>query len=226
MRILFLGAPGAGKGTQCKRLAKQCQLPHLASGDLLREAVQQGTVAGIRAKQFMDEGKLVPDEVLINMFRDKLTSPACGKGFILDGFPRNLAQAQALNVLLAELNQKLDVVINLEVDEKLLLERLTGRRICSNKACNQPFHLSFRKPKQENVCDVCGSALMHRSDDKAELVGPRLKTYHDETEPLLTFYADGGKSGANGPLKNIDGSSSEEEIFAQLLQAVPCSSNK
>jgi adenylate kinase len=130
MQILFLGPPGAGKGTQCKRLTGKLNIPHLSSGDLLREAVKQGTVAGIRAKSFMDQGRLVPDEVLINMFRDKLQQSECTNGFLLDGFPRNVAQAEALDTLLAEIKKNLDVVVNLEVDEKLLTERITGRRVC------------------------------------------------------------------------------------------------
>src|SRR5581483_5962756 len=152
----FLGPPGAGKGTQCKRLADHLHLLHLSSGDLLREAVKAGTVAGIRAKQYMDEGKLVPDEVLINMFRDKLQQPECEKGFLLDGFPRNLAQAEALDALLKELKKELNIVIDLEVDEKLLTERIVGRPTCPNKACNAVYHIKFKAPKKEGVCDLCG----------------------------------------------------------------------
>lgn len=214
MQILFLGAPGAGKGTQCKHLTKRLNLPHLSSGDLLREAVKAGTDAGIKAKKFMDEGKLVPDEVLINMFRDKLQAPECAKGFLLDGFPRNSAQAEALDKLLGEIKKNLDVVIDLQVDEKLLMDRLTGRRICSNKACNQPYHLINHPPKTDNVCDLCGTELMHRSDDKAELVAPRLKTYSDETKPLIDYYK------KRGTLKAVNGNGSEEQIFADLLKAV------
>jgi adenylate kinase len=214
MQILFLGAPGAGKGTQCKHLVKQLNLPHLSSGDLLREAVKAGTEAGIKAKQYMAEGKLVPDEVLINMFREKLQAPECAPGFILDGFPRNLAQAEALDKLLAELKKDLTVVIDLDVDEKLLMDRLTGRRICSNKTCNQPYHLVNIPPKKDNVCDICGGELYQRNDDKAELVAPRLEEYSKQTKPLIDYYS------KRGILKRIDGNGDENQIFSNLMQAV------
>jgi adenylate kinase len=214
MQILFLGPPGAGKGTQCKKLAKKLCLPHLSSGDLLREAVKSGTAAGIKAKQYMDEGQLVPDEVLITMFNDKLQSKECANGFILDGFPRNVAQAQALDKLLVELQKQLNVVIDLEVNEALLLERLTGRRSCSNKECNQPYHIKFIPPKVAGVCDLCGSPLTQRADDKAELVAPRLKTYREQTKPLIDYFR------SRGILKVVNGDGSEAQIFEELLKAV------
>lgn len=214
MQILFLGPPGAGKGTQCKRLSTKLSLPHLSSGDLLREAVKAGTAAGIKAKSFMDQGVLVPDDVLIAMFREKLQAPECANGFILDGFPRNLPQAEALDKLLSEIKKELDVVINLEVDENKLLDRITGRRICSNKACNTPFHLKFSPPKEDNKCDVCGSPLYQRDDDKAELVAPRLKTYREQTEPLIAYYS------KRGVLKTVNGDGDMEDIFQELLKAV------
>jgi adenylate kinase len=214
MQILFLGPPGAGKGTQCQKLSAKLKLPHLSSGDLLREAVKEGTDAGKRAKQFMDEGKLVPDDVLINMFRDKLQKPECGNGFILDGFPRNVPQAEALDKLLGELKKNLNVVINLEVDEHLLTERIVGRRTCSNKACNAVYHLKFKAPKADNVCDLCGSELGQRKDDTAELVGARLKTYHEQTTPLTQYY------GSRKILRSVKGDGTEEQIFQELLKAV------
>lgn len=214
MQILFLGPPGAGKGTQCKRLSAALELPHLSSGDLLREAVQHGTAAGVRAKEFMDKGQLVPDDVLINMFRDKLSSAECAKGFILDGFPRNVSQAEALDKLLAELNKNLNVVINLVVDEGLLKERTTGRRSCSNKACGAIYHVKFNPPKVENVCDICGSPLVHRSDDKEDVVEARLKTYNEQTKPLTAYYKQ------RNLLKDINGNGAADEIFAELLKVV------
>jgi adenylate kinase len=214
MQILFLGPPGAGKGTQCQRLAKQLNLPHLSSGDLLREAVKVGTVAGIRAKQYMDQGQLVPDDVLINMFRDKLQQPECNGGFILDGFPRNVPQAQALDELLAELNKNLNFVLNLEVDENLLKERIVGRRTCSNKSCGEIYHLKTKPSKQDNVCDLCGSQLSQRSDDTEELVGKRLKTYHEQTAPLIEYYLQ------RNLLRTINGDGPPDQIFAELLKAV------
>ncbi len=214
MQILFLGAPGAGKGTQCKRLSARLKAPHLSSGDLLREAVKCGSAAGIRAKEFMDRGVLVPDEVLIAMFREKLQAPECGKGFILDGFPRNLAQAESLDALLLDINKNLTVVINLQVDDDLLMERICGRRVCANKSCAMPFHVKFAPPKKEGFCDACLAELMTRSDDKAELVSARLQTYNEQTAPLIDYYQ------TRGLLKTIDGNGDQEAIFAELLKAV------
>jgi adenylate kinase len=210
MQILFLGAPGAGKGTQSQRLAEALKVPHLSSGDLLREAVRQGTVAGIRAQQYMGSGALVPDDVLIAMFRDKLSAPECAKGFILDGFPRNLAQAESLDQLLAELNKNLTCVIDLAVDHSILTERITGRRSCPNKSCNRSFHVKFAMPKVEGKCDGCGTELTTRSDDTAQLVEARLKTYNEQTAPLIDYYKQ------RGVLKTVDGNRDAETIFNEL----------
>lgn len=214
MQILFLGAPGAGKGTQCKRVAQDLNLPHLSSGDLLREAVKSGTAAGAKAKDYMDKGQLVPDEVLIAMFEEKLSRPECAKGFILDGFPRNLAQAESLDQLLGKLNKNLNCVIDLEVDFAKLKDRITGRRLCSNKECNAPYHLSFAPPQKENSCDLCGSALYQRSDDKEELVEARLKTYTEQTSPLSQYYA------KKNILKTVDGNGEADAIFKKLLDCL------
>jgi len=214
MQILFLGAPGAGKGTQCKRVASKLNLPHLSSGDLLREAVKAGSAAGASARDFMDKGKLVPDEVLIDMFRDKLSSPDCAKGFILDGFPRNLAQAEALDKLLVEIKKDLDIVIDLDVDFAKLSERITGRRLCSNKTCNKPYHVKFAAPKQDNKCDDCGAELYQRSDDKAELVDARLNEYKAQTEPLIEYY------GKRNILSKVDGNGEADAIFAKLIECL------
>jgi len=214
MQILFLGAPGAGKGTQCKRLSRHLDLPHLSSGDLLREAVKAGTPAGIAAKAFMDKGALVTDQILIDMFRDKLNAPECKRGFILDGFPRNVAQAKSLDELLNDLNCQLDVVINMQVDDSLLTERITGRRICSNKACNAPYHVKFAPPKNADKCDLCGEALMTRSDDRQELVAARLATYNKETAPLIDYYD------KRLILRTIDGDGHPEAIFTDLLKTL------
>ncbi len=211
MRILFLGAPGAGKGTQCKRLAAKLNLPHLSSGDLLREAVKQGTPAGVAAKGFMDKGQLVTDAILIDMFRERLSGPSCANGFILDGFPRNIAQAKALDLLLEELKAQLNCVINLEVDDSLLSDRITGRRTCGNKGCAQVFHVKFAPPKKEGICDDCGAELTQRSDDKEDLVAARLKTYREQTEPLIEYY--GGK----GNLQTVGGEGDPDEIFEAIM---------
>lgn len=214
MQILFLGAPGAGKGTQCKRLCKHLGIPHLSSGDLLREAVRHDTAAGAKAKQYMGTGKLVPDDVLIDMFRDKLSSKSCENGVILDGFPRNLAQAKALDALLIELGKKLTVVIDIAVDDVLLTERITGRRSCSNKECATPFHVKFAPPKKAGICDECGSPLVMRDDDRADLVNTRLATYKEQTKPLSDYYA------KSGVLKTVDGNGEQAAIFEAILSAV------
>jgi adenylate kinase len=214
MQILFLGAPGAGKGTQCKRLSRHLDLPHLSSGDLLREAVKLDTPAGQMAKSFMDKGVLVPDHVLIDMFREKLKSAECQKGFILDGFPRNVAQAKSLNELLVELNRELTIVINVQVDPKILTARICGRRVCSNKACNAPYHIEFAKPKQDNICDLCGAHLTTRSDDNVDLVEARLNTYYKETEPLIEYYD------SKLLLRTIDGEGDQDAIFADILMTL------
>ncbi len=212
MQILFLGAPGAGKGTQCKRVSTELKLPHLSSGDLLREAVKAGTAAGAKAKSFMDKGVLVPDEVLIEMFKEKLSAPECKEGFILDGFPRNVAQAEALDKLLADLKKDLSAVINLSVDFGKLKERITGRRLCSNKSCNAPYHVKYAPPKEDNKCDLCGSELFQRSDDKAELVDERLKTYNEQTAPLIDYYS------KRNLLEAIDGNGEADEIYKRIIE--------
>lgn len=214
MQVLFLGAPGSGKGTQCKKLSAKLGLAHLSSGDLLRAAIRENTATGLKAKEFMDKGLLVPDPVLIDMFREALSMPALKKGFILDGFPRNLAQAESLDKLLDELDMKLNAVIDMEIDTALLEERLVGRRSCPNKVCNNVFHVKFAPPKVENVCDYCQSQLMHRSDDKVEVVSSRLETYKRETEPLIGFYK--GK----GVLQSLNADDTPEHIFEQILKVL------
>lgn len=214
MQVLFLGAPGSGKGTQCKKLSVKLDLAHLSSGDLLRAAIRENTATGLKAKEFMDKGLLVPDPVLIDMFREALSMPALKKGFILDGFPRNLAQAESLDKLLDELDMKLNAVIDMEIDTALLEERLVGRRSCPNKVCNNVFHVKFAPPKVENVCDYCQSQLMHRSDDKVEVVSSRLETYKRETEPLIGFYK--GK----GVLQSLNADDTPEHIFEQILKVL------
>ena len=214
MQILFLGAPGAGKGTQCQMLARHLDLAHLSSGDLLRQAVAASTPAGVQARSYMDQGMLVPDNILIDMFAEKLNLPQCQRGFILDGFPRNVAQAKALDQLLEQLGRSLTAVIDLQVDEKLLTDRICGRRICSYAACNAVFHIRSSPPACENVCDLCGHALTQRSDDKPALVSARLKTYFEQTEPLIDYYD------KRLILRTVDGDGIPDEIFADLLRTL------
>jgi adenylate kinase len=212
MQILFLGPPGAGKGTQSKRVAKYFNIPHLSSGDLLREAVKNHTPAGLEAKSYIDKGVLVPDPVLIAMFKEVLHKPECAKGFVLDGFPRNLAQAKNLDALLEELKLNLTAVINLQVNPKLIMERIIGRRVCTK--CKAEYHVKFAPPAVPEICDNCGSHLSHRSDDKPELVALRLEVYDQETAPLIEYYD------RQLLLRTVDGEGDLDEIFADILQTL------
>lgn len=214
MQVLFLGAPGSGKGTQCKKLSGKLDLVHLSSGDLLRAAIKENTPVGQKAKSYMDKGVLVPDPVLIEMFREALAKPALKKGFILDGFPRNLSQAESLDSLLEELDRKLTKVIDMEIDMAKLEERLVGRRSCPNKECNNVFHVKFAPPKKEGVCDFCQSELVHRSDDKVEVVSSRLDTYKRETEPLIDFYR------KKDVLVTLNADDTQEHIFEEILKVL------
>ncbi|MNO21833.1 adenylate kinase [compost metagenome] len=201
MNILFMGPPGAGKGTQAEAIVNEFGIPHISTGDAFRLAIKQATPVGMQAKEYMDKGLLVPDDVTVGIVRERLQQSDCEKGFLLDGFPRTLSQAEALEELLSGLGRKLEHVINLKVDRSKLLARLTGRRIC--KSCGSTFHVIFNPPVQEGVCDKCGGELYQRSDDNEESVGTRLDEYINKTAPLLKFYED------KGLLRQIDG---EQEI--------------
>lgn len=190
MYLILLGPPGAGKGTQADRLQEQLGLPHVASGDLFRENLRNETELGLLAKQYMDRGELVPDDVTIAMVRERLERPDCAKGVILDGFPRTTAQAEALDRMLAEMGRKLDAVISFEVDEEEVVRRLSGRRIC--RQCQTPYHIEFDPPKRDGVCDRCGGELYQRDDDKPETVRNRLRVYLEQTAPLVEYYRKAG----------------------------------
>jgi len=209
MNILFMGPPGAGKGTQAEVIVNEFGIPHISTGDAFRLAIKQQTPVGIKAKEYMDQGLLVPDDVTVGIVRERLQQSDCEKGFLLDGFPRTLSQAEALEELLSGLGRKLDHVINLKVDRNKLLARLTGRRIC--KSCGSTYHVIFNPPVQEGVCDKCGGELYQRSDDNEESVGTRLDEYINKTAPLLTFYED------KGLLRQVDG---EQEIGAVSKEIV------
>lgn len=211
MNILFMGPPGAGKGTQAERIVDTFGVPHISTGDAFRLAMKQGTPLGQKAKEYVDQGLLVPDDVTNGIVRERLLQDDCEKGFLLDGFPRTLAQAEALDGMLAEMGRRIDHVINLKVDRSLLLARLTGRRIC--KACGSTYHVLFNPPKQEGVCDKCGGELYQRSDDTEEKVGTRLDEYISKTAPLLAYYE--GK----GLLREVDG---EKEIDTVTSDIVSC----
>jgi len=210
MNLILLGGPGAGKGTQAKKLIEKYQIPQISTGDILRAAVKEGTEMGKKAKEYMDAGKLVPDEVVIGIIRDRLAQPDCRKGFILDGFPRTVPQAEALDQVLADLKTQIDHVISIEVDEEELVTRLTGRRTCKNPDCGQMFHIKFNPPKKEGVCDKCGSELYQRDDDNEATVRSRLATYNQATKPLIDYYQ------AKGLLRTIKGVGSIDDIFTQI----------
>ena len=186
MRVAFLGPPGAGKGTQARDLAREWGVLHLATGDMLREAVAAGTQLGLEAKRYMDQGALVPDDVIIRMMAERLGAGAVAQGFILDGFPRTIAQAEALARLLKDLGQTLDTVVYFDVSEPELLRRLTGRRVC--RACGHSYHLTSNPPKRAGVCDACGGELYQREDDAEATVRNRLDVYRRQTAPLLDYY--------------------------------------
>lgn len=201
MNLLFMGPPGAGKGTQAEVIVNEFGIPHISTGDAFRLAIKQQTPVGMKAKEYMDQGLLVPDDVTVGIVRERLQQPDCEKGFLLDGFPRTLSQAESLEELLQGLGRKLDHVINLKVDRNKLLARLTGRRIC--KSCGATYHVIFNPPGQEGICDKCGGELYQRSDDNEESVGTRLDEYINKTAPLLKFYED------KGLLREVNG---EQEI--------------
>ncbi|GIO15317.1 adenylate kinase [Cohnella xylanilytica] len=208
MNILFMGPPGAGKGTQAERIVEQFGVPHISTGDAFRLAMKENTPLGQKAKEYVDQGLLVPDEVTNGIVRDRLSLPDCEAGFLLDGFPRTLAQAEALDAMLADMGRKIDHVINLKVDRSLLLARLTGRRIC--KSCGSTYHVLFNPPKQEAVCDKCGGELYQRSDDTEEKVGTRLDEYTSKTAPLLEYY------GNKGLLREVDGEKDIDAVTAEI----------
>ena len=207
MNLILMGAPGAGKGTQSSKISEKYNIPAIATGDILRGAIKAGTELGLSAKSYIDAGKLVPDEVVIGIIKEYLSTEACKNGFILDGFPRSIPQAEALDTL----GVKIDVVLSIEVDDEKIIQRMSGRRVCS---CGASYHVDYNAPKVEGVCDKCGSELYIRNDDAAETVANRLKTYHAQTEPLKGFYAE------KGILVAVDGHRSVEEttelVFAEL----------
>ena len=188
MKLILLGPPGAGKGTQAKMLTERFSIPQISTGDILRAAVKEGTPMGRKAKEYMDAGGLVPDEVVVGIVRDRLLAADCDNGFILDGFPRTVAQADALQDNLEEMDKALDRVISLEVDAEALVERLTGRRTC--KECGRGYHVKFDPPREDAICDACGSSLFQRGDDQEETIRKRLQVYAEQTSPLISYYRD------------------------------------
>ncbi len=212
MNIIMLGPPGAGKGTQAKMLVEEFGIPQISTGDMLRAAVAEGTELGKKAKEYMDRGQLVPDEVVIGIVRERLSKPDCHKGFILDGFPRTVPQAEALDKILQEMGKRIDCVINIVVPDEEILKRLTGRRTC--RKCGAMYHVEFNPPKKEGVCDKCGGELYQRDDDKEETIRKRLEVYKAQTEPLVDYYK------KKGVLVNIDGTKTIQEIYQDILKVL------
>jgi len=208
MNIILLGPPGAGKGTQAKRLIDKYSIPQISTGDMLRAALKAGTTLGLEAKKYMDKGELVPDSVVIGLVKERIQQNDCGKGYMLDGFPRNVSQAEALDKMLAELKQKIDDVICIEVPNEDLLGRLTGRRTC--RGCGAGFHVMFDPPKKDGVCDKCAGELYQRDDDNETTVKSRLDVYAKQTEPLIGYYKNQGK------LRSINGVGDMEAIFGRI----------
>ncbi len=212
MRLILLGAPGAGKGTQAARINKKFGVAHISTGDILRANVKDETPLGLEAKGYMDKGALVPDELVIKLVEDRLSKDDLKDGFMLDGFPRTVDQAEKLDAILKNLAYELDAVINIDVDKGLLVERITGRRVC--KDCKAGYHISYQKPAKEGVCDDCGGELIQRKDDTKETVENRIEVYESQTEPLIEYY------GKKEIRKDIDGSKDFDEVFAQIEKAL------
>jgi len=212
VKIILMGGPGAGKGTQASPLIERFGIPHISTGDMFRAAIKNGTELGLKAKSFMDAGGLVPDEVTIGIVAERLAMPDCTAGFLLDGFPRTLAQGDALGQILDRLGMKLDGVINIEVEEEVLIPRLTGRRVC--RKCGASYHMIFNKPEKEGVCGQCGGELYQRSDDTIETAKNRLNVYNQQTEPLIAFYE------KQGLIKRINGDQTIDLVLADILKAL------
>ena len=208
MKLILLGAPGAGKGTQAEILSRELNIPTISTGNILRAAMKNGTKVGLEAKAYVEAGKLVPDEVIIGIIRERLAEPDCAKGYILDGVPRTIPQAQAME----DMGIDVDYALSIEVEDQVIVDRMSGRRTC--KDCSSTFHIVFNPPKQEGICDFCGGELTIRKDDAPETVKARLVTYHRDTEPLKAFYAERGK------LRTVDNQPSIEATTAEIRKAL------
>ncbi len=208
MKLIFLGAPGAGKGTQAEIIAAELKIPTISTGNIIREALANGTDMGLKAKAFIEAGKLVPDDVVIGIIKDRLAADDCAGGFILDGFPRTIPQAEALD----NMGIIIDKVVDIDVPDENIVNRMSGRRVC--KACGSSYHIENKKPKVEGVCDACGGELQIRKDDAPETVLDRLNVYHEQTEPLKDYYAKCGK------LRSVEGTAPIKEITASILKVL------
>lgn len=209
MKIIMLGAPGAGKGTQAKMIAEKYSIPHISTGDIFRANIKNGTELGMEAKKYMDQGLLVPDELTVKILLDRVANADCENGYVLDGFPRTIPQAEVLDRALTELGDKIDYAINVEVPDENIINRMGGRRACLT--CGATFHIEHVPPKKEGICDVCGKELVLRDDDKPETVKNRLDVYHKQTQPLIDFYQE------KGVLKTVDGTVDMKDVFTAIV---------
>lgn len=212
MKIIMLGAPGAGKGTQAKKIAEKYEIPHISTGDIFRANIKNGTELGKKAKTYMDQGLLVPDELVVDLVVDRVGQEDCKNGYVLDGFPRTIPQAEALDQALAKLGEKMDYAINVEVPDENIVRRMSGRRACVD--CGATYHIVYAPTKVENVCDKCGGELILREDDKPETVQKRLGVYHEQTQPLIDYY-----TGA-GILREVDGTIDIQDVFAEIVKVL------
>ena len=209
MKIIMLGAPGAGKGTQAKMIAAKYGVPHISTGDIFRANIKNGTELGAKAKEYMDKGLLVPDELVVDLVIDRFKADDCAKGYILDGFPRTIPQAEALDKALSAIGDSVDYAINVEVPDENIIERMSGRRACVG--CGATYHIQFNPTKVEGICDACGEKLILRDDDKPETVKNRLSVYHEQTQPLIDYYKN------QGILKSVDGTQPMDEVFKAIV---------
>ncbi len=209
MKIIMLGAPGAGKGTQAKKIAAKYSIPHISTGDIFRANIKNGTELGKKAKTYMDQGLLVPDELVVDLVVDRVNQEDCAKGYVLDGFPRTIPQAEALDAALAKQGQKMDYAVDVDVPDENIIRRMGGRRACVG--CGATYHLVYAAPKQDGICDTCGGELILRDDDKPETVENRLGVYHEQTQPLIDYYTNAGI------LKTLDGTVDMEDVFGAIV---------
>ena len=210
MKIIMIGAPGAGKGTQAKKIAEKYQIPHISTGDIFRANIKGGTELGMKAKTFMDQGMLVPDEITIGMLMDRIGQEDCANGYVLDGFPRTIPQAESLTKALAERGEKVDYAINVDVPDENIINRMSGRRACLG--CGATYHITFNPPVKEGICDTCGQELVLRDDDKPETVKKRLDVYHQQTQPLIDYYKNAEV------LAEVDGTQPMDAVFQGIVE--------
>ena len=212
MKIIMLGAPGAGKGTQAKKIAEKYQIPHISTGDIFRANIKNGTELGNKAKTYMEQGLLVPDELVCDLVVDRVKQDDCANGYVLDGFPRTIPQAESLDGALKAMGQKVDYAVNVEVPDENIIRRMGGRRACL--ACGATYHVENIPPKKEGICDVCGAELVLRDDDKPETVKKRLNVYHEQTQPLIDYYTNAGV------LVEVDGTMAMDDVFAAICKVL------